>query len=917
MVDDSPPVPQTTPGPPKDPGPTTGSNEWIQVQETKQRRRENGAGIAFSTGKSIKEFVLEIMFKEKADDETSGDLPNLNAIHRGFVSKLFEITNGDCHLLPSSNKPGPNGIIDKTKNPIISLNDFPKSDRDHRNFFQRKVIYDDKQRKTRVFLTHHVLMQESVKTVKEKLWNYLTEKRLWMRNGDLKSVETSSIGWLVGAHPALVFRPSIERELNRLVAALPLELREEMVALHGNPDEVDNLPPFFINQREHAFGFENDRVATSALTVSCVTDRARLMKELLSNVNRQDLSYMFIPLGMPTMEAQQAYKKLIVRNNDKINAVQGLSVKGFSDELFSKNMDPENNDSQTVQEYLFTHSAIQTIENTNLTEENGRFIFIVLKESFHEVREFVQDFCVKKFKTIYPTQEERDNYRIKYKSLPHLQMAPNAGGAVARLSAALVQFIDDEEKSTGIPIVANLSDTWAARVAPRFSFDQNSPHPNAKKHVNSAVVTPSTTTTAPPTVAVDNSSVNSGSTLANGTSGQTVVSQDLSSIVSQLQTQASDQSKMFQTMMEKQEKRDRRAARAQRKAAAMAQSFNEKLLTMMMSMMRDNNNNQNQQKKKKKSNTPKRSTPQERRARSPMWQASMDRIHNRANCEQEEEEQQEPEEMDITSADDELGSAASHYGDNGELGPFYDKEDEEYNGPYDGDDFGEAKNYAEDDDTSDDDDKSSATSDKESDDDESSGSSGSESDDDSSKTEEAGNRPTKENGLQNPKHEQKISTSNSRTPLPVTETAEIPRPPSSEEAVFTPTRARKPSGQSNMSKAEALAHSADKIAAKKREQVERNERKRLMGIPMDLTLNSDLTNNDPMLTTPPKSRSRQRSPGGTPTNDQKMQRTGTAPNKPSTQDELARSLDYSEAAHTSLPHETITTGTRRRRGKRE
>jgi hypothetical protein len=108
MVDDSPPVPLLTPGPPKDPGPAAGTDEWIKVQETKQRRRENGAGVAFSTGKSIKEFVLQIMFKEKADDETSGNLPNLNSIHHDFASKLFKITNGDCHLIPSSTKSGPN-----------------------------------------------------------------------------------------------------------------------------------------------------------------------------------------------------------------------------------------------------------------------------------------------------------------------------------------------------------------------------------------------------------------------------------------------------------------------------------------------------------------------------------------------------------------------------------------------------------------------------------------------------------------------------------------------------------------------------------------------------------------------------------------------------------------------------------------
>jgi SOS response regulatory protein OraA/RecX len=43
---------------------------------------------------------------------------------------------------------------------------------------------------------------------------------------------------------------------------------------------------------------------------------------------------MFIPYGMPTMEAQEHYKKAIIKNNDKQNAVQGLAVRGFSQELF-------------------------------------------------------------------------------------------------------------------------------------------------------------------------------------------------------------------------------------------------------------------------------------------------------------------------------------------------------------------------------------------------------------------------------------------------------------------------------------------------------------------------------------------------------------------------------------------------------
>jgi hypothetical protein len=137
-----------------------------------------------------------------------------------------------------------------------------------------------------------------------------------------------------------------------------------------------------------------------------------------------------------------------------------------------------------------------------------------------------------------------------YKSLPHLQLSPNAGGAVAKLTARIIQKLDKEERTTGIKLATTQTDTWASRLTPRFSFDKNSPHPNAKKISNLVAVTP--TSIVPgiqSTGANDNGSIHSGSTLANGTSGQTVVSQDLSTVVSQLQSQASEQSKMFKEMM--------------------------------------------------------------------------------------------------------------------------------------------------------------------------------------------------------------------------------------------------------------------------------------------------------------------------------------------------------------------------------
>jgi hypothetical protein len=115
--------------------------------------------------------------------------------------------------------------------------------------------------------------------------------------------------------------------------------------------------------------------------------------------------------------------------------------KNYSKE-FQRKMDSEDNNSMTDENY-FSSPAIISIENTFNTKENGRYIFIVLKESFHEVRAFLQDFCSKKFKEIYATQEERDDYRIMYKGLPHLQLSPNAGGGVAKLTARIIQKLDD------------------------------------------------------------------------------------------------------------------------------------------------------------------------------------------------------------------------------------------------------------------------------------------------------------------------------------------------------------------------------------------------------------------------------------------------------------------------------------------
>jgi hypothetical protein len=234
-------------------------------------------------------------------------------------------------------------------------------------------------------------MKETVFAVKQKIFDWLTQKHLWMLAGELDSVETSGIGWMLGAHPYLVFTPDIADRMNFLISHLPQTLIEEKVALHGSVEDLEKLPLLFVNPRDQGFGAPPGRVVTKAATISCVINRTRLIKDLISSIPKSDLPYMYIPIGLPTMEGPEVYMKLICINYDRQNEVQGINVKGFSDGLFSCYTDGTKK-KQTVMDYFMGQPSIASVQRTLQTAENGKFIFIVYTAGYNEAKDLIQEF---------------------------------------------------------------------------------------------------------------------------------------------------------------------------------------------------------------------------------------------------------------------------------------------------------------------------------------------------------------------------------------------------------------------------------------------------------------------------------------------------------------------------------------------
>jgi hypothetical protein len=116
-------------------------------------------------------------------------------------------------------------------------------------------------------------------------------------------------------------------------------------------------------------------------------------------------------------------------NNDRQQVVQGITVKGFSQELLDRLSENKDKVMTTVAKHFLNHKSILSIEETHKLAKLGRYIVIVYKKDFVTAQAFIANFYQVIFPTLYD-EDERDKYRVTYQSLPHLVDSPSAGGAV-------------------------------------------------------------------------------------------------------------------------------------------------------------------------------------------------------------------------------------------------------------------------------------------------------------------------------------------------------------------------------------------------------------------------------------------------------------------------------------------------------
>ena len=819
--------------PPEDNGPSEGSDAWCLVEANKRKREENAAKITAPAEEKIRQFYVSMSFKELLDD----DAPTLNLYktHKEFIVQLLALSEGDVHLIPTS-KADKDAAKAETKTPILSADAFPPNDKTHRLFFHRQVHRNETTKRTTIKIQHSVLMKESVYTVKQKLMEHLKKNNLWMFGGELDDVETNGIGWLLAAHANMTYRPSLAAHLNMMVSKTDPTTLAELIGKHGKPEDTTTLPTLFLNPHMQNFGIAPSRVSTNAVTISCVKSRARLMKDLISLIPDAEMPFLFIPMGTATILSVEEYKKFIVLNNDRQNELQGITVEGFTKYLFSCTLCCDNGAEMTVEKFFLGQTSIVSIQETNKTAESGRFIFVVKKSQYPDAKNIIEKFCSTTFDIIYPDQTDKDDYRVSVGSLPHLFDTAPAGGAVSNHIARLGAILKNEESARGksFPSAAG---TWAQKVAPRLVFDKNVDFPKLSSNTNT---TASVQTTSKASVQNSVSTTNSASTIAhNGgaSTSRTVISHDVSSVLTEMKSFVSLQSAQFEKMIERQDQLAREAAASAKEAAKDQRDFMERMLNMITDMTKSQNERYRHPYYNPSTRSPSRKDWD--RSKSTMWSS-----RNPEARYAESAVQREIDEMEEADAEDYAASQvhSSHYNS-------HDDDSDDY----------------------------------------------------LSAADDIGVPPT---SLYSPKIKVR------RPPhvnLLATGTHPSSARPSFSHGARTTTKPSKTTKTTN----EVTPPSTDNIDHEHTD-TDKLDLDQMQITPTKTTILRTLAGPGPSsVSSAPPEKARFRSPGTTPTQQSKLQRTGNSPQRPTTEDTIARKLDYqstdaTEPEATAAPNPSST-----------
>ena len=489
--------------------PKTNHQDWQRQETTRIKRGKHGARLVEPTGTT--ERIFTVTFR------STGKNINMNRLHHGLVEKIFEAVPGVVFRPTSS-------ATTRSKKSMTTIEQFPTTEIGHGNFFERR------QKGKTIEVDHKIHSAIPVKEIKNKIMSYIRPNNIFLEKGELDGVELYRFGYLQGAHPRLINRGALEDKINDAIQNF--DKLDEYWRMHVSDWEApDDLPLVSVYKKEIGWGVGNSRVTSECVTLMAIRPVCVLYKHIMSECQGL-LHYDFIPTGAAAMTTADQVKDLLINNNDIQNSVQGISIMGLPEMAFNLEY-CNNNQVKTIEQWILHHPGVETIEPTDDSYSDGRWIVVVLRDEYDNVKQWISE-IIDQIPALL-SDREYGVFKSRYEIFPPALFtnAPLGGKMQKEVHETYDRVMAKKERYTKMA-PKYPSNAWQKRTPIFFdATPENFPTLPAQKK-NSAKQ--------------NNEEANSFESTVKTTmtkTAQTIISQDIDTIVSKIDTVVSQYSQVL------------------------------------------------------------------------------------------------------------------------------------------------------------------------------------------------------------------------------------------------------------------------------------------------------------------------------------------------------------------------------------
>jgi hypothetical protein len=265
-------------------------------------------------------------------------------------------------------------------------NDFPTTSASYDDFFDQMRNRDNTNQRTFMKVT----MPHDEKELQRKLYNYLYHNKLYMNSPFIDDNTLEQVGFIENGHSRLVFRPALEMKIRK-------GLKEVMEGNMLTPQQIAQLKHLSTPIRVECHrgtvraGPNQQQVVCEGIVLKTAKSQSKIAMELLSMLPEKLLGehYHIIPKSLGNLLGYEIYGRILADTVQFQDALRPITIMNCHPSVFEDLYDSvklQNSSSVKVSKFITECCGAISIEETNETEEKGKYIVVVPDERVESAR---------------------------------------------------------------------------------------------------------------------------------------------------------------------------------------------------------------------------------------------------------------------------------------------------------------------------------------------------------------------------------------------------------------------------------------------------------------------------------------------------------------------------------------------------